>query len=121
MLPDRLLEAEEILSDILRPSIRQEDFDDEKKVILEEIAMYQDQPFWVLYERAMEVYYGDHTLSHRVLGTPETVDGMMRDQMQAYFDHRYSADNMVVALAGHLDFDKVAVRIESHCGIHFDK
>ncbi|MFO0873499.1 MAG: hypothetical protein U0575_05950 [Phycisphaerales bacterium] len=78
----------------MRPSLRPADFDEEK-VILEEIAMYDDQPFWVLYEHAMEAYYGDHPLAHRVLD--EGVDrGARRDEMRRYFEHRYSADNTVL-------------------------
>jgi len=115
-LPEHLERGESILADILRPSIRPADFDNEKKVILEEIAMYQDNPFWVLYENAMESYYGKHPLSHRVLGTADTVAAMKRDEMAAYFEHRYSADNTVVAMAGRVDFDKIASEIETHCG-----
>ena len=115
-LPERLGEAESIVSDILRPAIRQQDFDDEKKVIIEEIAMYRDQPFWVLYERALEEYYREHPLSHRVLGTDQTVGDMKRDEMMSYFQHRYSADNTVVSLAGRLDFDEMVDRIAEHCG-----
>ena len=115
-LPEHLPRAEEILADILRPALRQEDFDSEKKVILEEIAMYRDQPFWVLYERAMEEYYGRHPLSHRVLGTDETVGAMTREQMLAYFRQRYSADNTVVAMSGRLGFDAMVSNLERHCG-----
>ena len=50
---DALDPALEILADILRPSLRTADFDEEKQVILEEIAMYDDQPFWVLYEKGL--------------------------------------------------------------------
>jgi predicted Zn-dependent peptidase len=114
-LPEYLPQASEILSDIMRPSLRQEDFDNEKDVILEEIAMYRDHPFWVLYEQAMEVYYGEHTLSHRVLGTPETINALTRDQMMEYFNLRYSADNTVVAMAGKLDFDAMVQCIGEHC------
>ncbi len=115
-LPERLSEAGDILADILRPALREDDFLQEKKVILEEIAMYRDHPFWVLYERAMEVYYGAHSLGYRVLGLPETITELTREQMQAYFDQRYSADNTVVALAGRLDFDRTVAEIESRCG-----
>jgi len=115
-LAEHLPAAEDVLTDILRPAIRQEDFDAEKKVILEEIAMYRDHPVWSLYERALEVWYGDHPLSHRVLGTDETVGGMNRDDMLAYFRHRYSADNTVLALAGNLDFDRMVDRAREHCG-----
>ena len=47
-LPESIVEVHDILADILRPALRQEDFDAEKSVILEEIAMYDDQPIWVL-------------------------------------------------------------------------
>ncbi|QOJ17912.1 MAG: insulinase family protein [Phycisphaeraceae bacterium] len=116
VLPEHLDEAEDILADILRPALRQSDFDLEKNVILEEIAMYADQPFWVLYEQAMERYYPDHPLRHRVLGTPETISALPRDAMQRYFDDRYSPDNMVVALAGRLDFDARVASLERRCG-----
>ena len=115
-LPEYLDQAEDVLSDILRPALRPEDFDQEKPVILEEIAMYADVPFWVLYEKAMEAYYEGHPLSHRVLGTTDTITAMSRDAMQSYFDQRYSADNTVVALAGNLDFDRMVGRIGEHCG-----
>ncbi|TVQ55809.1 MAG: insulinase family protein [Phycisphaerales bacterium] len=115
-LPESLPKAGEILSDILRPALRQEDFDAEKKVIMEEIAMYQDVPFWILYERALEVYYDQHPLAHRVLGTPETIAPMPRDGMLEYFQRRYSADNTTVALAGKVDFDRMVELVERHCG-----
>ena len=115
-LPQHLAAAEDVLSDILRPSLRVEDFEDEKPVILEEIAMYADQPSWQLYERTLEVYYDQHPLSHRVLGTNETVSQLQRDEMMAYFQQRYSADNTVVALAGKIDFQDMVGRIKGHCG-----
>ena len=116
MLPENMSKSMDILSDILRPSLREEDFDSEKQVILEEIAMYEDQPFWVLYEHAMERFYGDHKLSHRVLGTRETVAGMELDRMKEYFNDRYSSDNTVVVAAGCFDFDQLVDQVESLCG-----
>ncbi len=115
-LPEHLPRAVEVLADILRPALRQEDFDDEKNVILEEIAMYDDQPFWIVYERALERFFRSHPLGHRVLGTRETVGAMRREQMQAYFDRRYSADNTTVALAGRIDFEDLTRQLAGHCG-----
>ncbi len=116
VLPEYLRTATDILADILRPALRTEDFDTEKGVILEEIAMYKDNPFWVLYERSMEEFYGSHPLGYRVLGTADTITALQRDQMQAYFDHRYSADNTTVALAGRVDFDDAVSQIGELCG-----
>ena len=106
----------DVLADILRPSLRQEDFDEEKQVILEEIAMYADQPFWVLYEAAIERYYGKNPIGHRVLGTVDTVSALKPEMMRAYFEDRYSADNTVVAASGRVDFDALVEQVDRLCG-----
>lgn len=116
LLPEHLGDGLDILADIMRPSLRESDFSDERKVILEEIAMYRDQPVWVLYERAMEMYYGRHPLAHRVLGTEETISALSRDAMAAYFERRYSADNTVLSLSGRVDFDRMVERAGQACG-----
>jgi predicted Zn-dependent peptidase len=115
MLPEHMGEAEEILADILRPALRAEDFESEKNVILEEIAMYDDQPFWVLYERVMEEFYQSHPLGHRVLGTNETISQMSVEAMRSYFHSRYTADNTAVSAAGRLDFPKLLDELELRC------
>ena len=115
ILPERMGEAAELLSLMMRPALREDDFDREKQVILEEIAMYKDEPYWVLFEEALERHFRRHPLGHRVLGTKETVGALSRGQMREYFDRRYSADNTVVSLAGRLDFDAAAAQIESLC------
>ena len=116
VLPEHLLAAGDILADMMRPALRGTDFEEERQVILEEIAMYDDQPFWELYETALERYYGDHPLGHRVLGTNETIESLARDGMVDYFDKRYSADNTVVALAGRLDFEACVEQVRTLCG-----
>ena len=115
-LPETLVPCSGILAEVLRPALRQEDFDAERGVILEEIAMYDDHPFWVLYERAMEVYWGEHPMGHRVLGTPDSIEAMERDAMAAYHARRYGAGNTVVAMAGQVDFDAMVQIIEDVCG-----
>ncbi|TVQ63315.1 MAG: insulinase family protein [Phycisphaerales bacterium] len=115
VLPERLGQANDILADILRPALRESDFDTEKGVILEEIAMYRDEPFWVLYERVVEERYNGAPLAHRVLGTNETVGAMTQAQMRAYFEQRYSADNTVVALAGKIDFEACVEQFAGLC------
>lgn len=116
VIPESSPKAIELLSKMMRPALRQDDFDTEKNVIQEEIAMYADNPFWVLYEQCVANHYGSHGLGHRVLGTPESIDAMKRDQMMDYFTDRYSADNTVVALAGKLDFDRAVEQIREQCG-----
>jgi predicted Zn-dependent peptidase len=110
VLPDRQDQAIALLSDLLRPALRDSDFDEERKVILEEIAMYDDNPFWPLYERASEAFHGDNPLGHRVLGTPESIKAMDVQGMRDYFRARYSPDKTVLALAGRVDLD-AAIRV----------
>ncbi len=50
----------------MRPSLREEDFETEKQVIIEEIKMYDDQPPYGGYERIMEEFFGDHPLGHTI-------------------------------------------------------
>ena len=116
VLPEALAPATDLLGRMMRPALRPEDFDTEKGVILEEIAMYKDNPFWVLYEECVDRYYAPHPLRHRVLGTTETITALARDKMLDYFSRRYSADNTTVALAGRLDFDACVAQIEALCG-----
>lgn len=114
-LPEHLPRAIDLLARMMRPALRQSDFDTEKGVILEEIAMYKDNPFWVLFEASMERHYAGHPMGHRVLGTSESITALTSVQMRAYFDDRYSANNTTVALAGRVDFDRACEQIDGLC------
>ena len=75
-LPEYLPQAFDVLSDILRPTLREEDFETEKKVIIEEIRMYQDNPMSVAYDAAKAAHFGPHPLGQSILGTVESIDGL---------------------------------------------
>ena len=122
LLPEYLPRGIDILADILRPSLRQEDFDMEKKVILEEIDMYEDQPGSVAWDRARRLYYASHPLGNSVLGTKESVTALTRDQMQNYFTRRYAANNIVVSAAGNYDWNAFIRLVTDACsGWNTDK
>lgn len=114
--PDRLLEGFPTLTTLLRPDLRSKDLEDERKVILEEIAMYEDEPFWVLIEGLLERYYADNGLGHRVLGTNETVGNINRESMAAYHTERYGPQNMMLAAAGNIDFEALVALAETNAG-----
>ncbi len=116
VLPEFLPRVVDLLADMLRPSLRPDDFDMEKKVILEEIGMYDDRPEWRLQDRLLEEHFGDHPLGYRVLGTSDTVSALTPEQMRSYFQGRYSPDNIVVAAAGKVDFDQLCRDLEARCG-----
>ncbi len=88
----------------------------EKNVIIEEIGMYEDQPMWSAYDNAKRVYFAEHALGNSILGTPESITALKRDQMHEYFERRYVAPNITVAVAGNFDWPAVIALIESHCG-----
>src|SRR6516164_944215 len=116
VLPEYLPSAVDILADILRPSLREDDFEMEKNVIIEEIGMYEDQPMWSAYDHAKRIYFAEHALGNSILGTPESIRALKRDQMHAYFERRYVAPNITVAVAGNFDWQSVINLIETHCG-----
>jgi predicted Zn-dependent peptidase len=116
VLPEFTRAAVEHLSHLLRPAIRNADFDTEKKVILEEIAMYLDEPDHRLYERLMHEHFGPHPLAASVLGSAESIAAMQRDDMADYFASRYGPGNMVLAVTGRAGFDDVLRLAEEFCG-----
>jgi predicted Zn-dependent peptidase len=109
---DRLLD---LLSDMMRPALRDEDFDMEKNVILEEIAMYQDKPHFVVFDLARDTYYRNHPLGASILGSPDSIKQLSREQMHNYFTSRYAANNLTLVLTGKYDWDAAVAQIETLC------
>ena len=116
VIPEFTEQAIEHLAHLLRPAIRVEDFTTEKKVILEEIAMYLDDPGHRLYEKLMDVHFGNHPLSLSVLGSAESIQKLERDAMANYFKSRYGPGNMVLSVTGQLKFEEVIRLAEKYMG-----
>jgi predicted Zn-dependent peptidase len=116
VLPEHQDRAVALLGDLLRPSLRQEDFDTEKQVILEEIRMYEDQPPFGADDKCRAAFFGDHPLGHSVLGTAASVGALSVAEMRAYFQRRYSPHNITLAAAGRIDFDALVASAEAACG-----
>ena len=113
---EQVLESIEILSDMMSSTIPLEEFDTEKKVILEEIAMYRDRPDALIIDELIQEAYAGHPLGQSVLGTEETVGDISRDQMVDYFQRRYAPDNLTFVITGRFDRDAVIRAVEDHCG-----
>jgi len=111
VLPEFQTRLVDLLCDMLRPSLRQEDFGVEKNVILEEIAMYQDQPHFRVQDKLMSAYFDNHPLGNSILGTNESIAALKRQDMQEYFDRRYSPGNMMVVGVGNMDFDAFVEKV----------
>ncbi|HEY4328264.1 MAG TPA: pitrilysin family protein [Phycisphaerae bacterium] len=116
VLPEFSTDALELLSDMMRPSLRPADFNMEKKVILEEIALYLDRPSHVLFEAIMSDHFEKHPMAKSVLGTKQSISKLARDQMKTYFDSRYGPGNMVLAVAGNINFDQFVKDANTYCG-----
>lgn len=115
VLPEYQDEVLELLSDIMRPSLREDDFGMEKQVIIEEILKYEDQPPFGAHEKCMEAYFGNHSLAKNVLGTVDSVGNLTPEAMRTYFQQRYSPGNITLAACGNVDFDAFIASAESHC------
>jgi predicted Zn-dependent peptidase len=115
VLPEFLPQVVDVLADIMRPSLRGEDFDMEKKVILDEIVRYEVQPGWAVYDHARKNFYGGHPLGNSVLGTTASVSALKQEQMADYFSRRYVAPNIIAIAAGNFDWDKFVDLVDKTC------
>ena len=116
VLPEYLADAFEVLSGLMRPSLRDADFEVERKVILEEIGMYEDQPSFIAYENAMKTHFDGHPLGQSILGSSDSIAHLKRDQMANYHREHYRAGNITVAVAGNTDWNDVLRLANQWCG-----
>src|SRR5262249_61525092 len=77
----------------------------EREVVLEEIAMYEDDPQDRVFDVLGEAIFGPHPLGRAVIGTAQVVGGVTRTQLSAFHSQRYRPDNVVIAAAGSVDHD----------------
>jgi predicted Zn-dependent peptidase len=116
VLPEFQTPAVELWGDIIRPSLREEDFDTEKQVIIEEIRMYEDQPPFGADDKCRALHYGTHPLSHSVLGTVQSITDLSVGAMRSYFERRYSPGNIALVGSGRIDFDALVSTATNICG-----
>jgi predicted Zn-dependent peptidase len=116
VLPEYLPAVFEVLAGLLRPSIRNADFEMERKVILEEIGMYEDQPSFIAYETAMKTHFSGHPLGQSILGTKSSISALKRDQMAHYHAEHYRGGNITVAVAGNTQWEEVVELAKRFCG-----
>ena len=104
----------DVLCDIMwSPALRPDEVDAERQVILEEILMHGDEPADLVYERFAAALFPGHPLGREVLGTQDSVVSMGPGDVRRFFGEHYRPANMVVAAAGAVDHDAVAVGIEA--------
>jgi predicted Zn-dependent peptidase len=105
----RVLDADlplaiDVMCDLVADSVLDPaDVETERGVILEEIAMHDDEPGDEVHDILTRAVYGDHPLGRLISGTEETVTPMTRRQIQGFYRRRYVAPQIVIAAAGNLD------------------
>jgi predicted Zn-dependent peptidase len=84
------------------------EIDSEREVVLEEIAMYEDEPQDRVHDILAEAVFGAHPLGRRVLGEAEVISSVPVPEIEAYRSARYTAPNVVVGAAGNVEGARVA-------------
>jgi predicted Zn-dependent peptidase len=106
--------AFDVMSDmVLRPSYP--DIDSERQVVIEEIAMYEDEPSDKVHDVLAQAVFGDHPLGRPVIGRADVIANVPVPDIAAYHDERYAASNLVLAAAGNVDHDKLVELANKAC------
>jgi len=114
--------AVDVLSDMVTSSlISPKDVDAERNVVLEEIAMNEDDPSDTVHEAFTAKLFGDTPLGRPILGTVDSINGITRDQIFEHYQARYTPEHLVVAAAGNLDHDTVVELVRQSFGSALDQ
>lgn len=101
---------------VLRGRCAAEDVEIERDVVLEEIAMRDDDPEDTLGDVFLSAMFGDHPVGRPVIGSVESVSAMTRAQLHSFHTRRYTPERMVVAVAGNVDHDEVLALVRENFG-----
>jgi predicted Zn-dependent peptidase len=114
--------AVDILSDMVTSSlITPKDVDAERNVVLEEIAMNEDDPSDTAHEAFTAKLFGDTPLGRPILGTTDSINAITREQIFEHYLARYTPEHLVVAAAGNLDHDTVVRLVADAFGPALDR
>lgn len=109
--------ALDVLSDMFFNSrFEHRDIDIEKKVILEEIGMYEDSPEELVHDILSETVWKDNSLGFPILGTCDTLSHIDKDKIRAYMQERYLPENTVIAVAGNFEEDRIIDSVREKFG-----
>jgi len=115
VLDEHVPVALEILSDlVLHPVFDPSDITRERRVILEEIKMDEDNPDYLVHEIFTQSFWKDHPLGKPILGTKETVKRFERPPVLDAYSHRFAPGNIIVSAAGNLDHDRFVELVTRH-------
>ena len=109
--------ALDVLADMFFNSkFKEKEIDKEREVIKEEIKMYEDTPDELIHDVFSQTIWADHPLGRPVLGAEETISSFKREDILNYIGANYTTDNIVIALAGNVDHEKILPDVEKLFG-----
>ena len=115
LLDEHLPRAFDVIADMIwRPSFR--DVDPEREVVLEEIAMYEDDPQDTVFDVLGEAVFGSHPLGRAIIGRAPVIAETPVDRIRAFHARRYVPERVVVAAAGSVDHDAIVELAERTFG-----
>ena len=119
VLDDDLPLAVDVLGDMVTDSlVLEEDLAAEREVILDEIAMHDDDPDDVVHNLFARQAWGDSPLGRPIAGTVESISSLTRDQVARFYRRHYRPANMVVAAAGNVDHAAVVRMVKKSFSAH---
>jgi predicted Zn-dependent peptidase len=117
VLPEHTDLALDILADMLQNSVLDPDeIEREKDVIVEEIKRHEDTPDELIHDIFLTTLWPGHPLGRSVIGRPEVIQGLTREQIVAYLRHHYTPGRMVLAAAGNLQHAQIVAMAERYLG-----
>ncbi|MGA1591182.1 MAG: M16 family metallopeptidase [Candidatus Nanopelagicaceae bacterium] len=100
--------AIDVISDLITSSIgRSEDVESERKVVLEEISMRDDDPSDLVHDLFSETFFGDIPIGRPILGTVQSINEMSRNAVFNYYKKKYLPQDIVISIAGNIKHQKV--------------
>jgi predicted Zn-dependent peptidase len=113
LLDDDLDTAFEVIAEMVaRPTFA--DLDQERDVVLEEVAMYEDSPPDLIHDDLCEVVFGEHPLGRPIIGHSETLGALDLATVRTYHDEHYVNPGVVIAASGHVDHDHLCELAAAH-------
>jgi predicted Zn-dependent peptidase len=114
VLDVHLAEAFDVMADMVwRPRFDAAELEQEREIVLEEIAMYEDDPQDKVFDVLGEAVFGDHPLGRAIIGRSEVVGGAPDSALRTFHATRYVPANVVVAAAGSVDHDALVDLVRS--------
>ena len=117
VVKDKIDVAIDVLSDMIKnATFVEEEFERERKVILEEIKMYEDSPDEIIHELLGQNLWRNSKLGKPILGTSKSVANMNRDEVFEVFKNQYVSKNIIVCAAGNFDWEHLKDAIGDKLG-----